>query len=117
MSFGHSGQSAAEIYSDIIDLPHHEPKTRMRMPRSNRAASFSPFAALSGYDDAVGVYDSDRENYAGYGGEHRTGKKSEGCQQRVFPVRTRKKESIIIRFVPSEEKLLEHSAVPYRFVR
>ena len=53
MSFGCSGQSAAEIYSDIIDLPHHEPKTRMRMPRSNRAASFSPFAALSGYDDAV----------------------------------------------------------------
>ena len=53
MSFGRSGQSAAEIYSDIIDLPHHEPKTRMRMPRSNRAASFSPFAALSGYDDAV----------------------------------------------------------------
>ena len=72
---------------------------------------------LSGYDDAVGVYDSDRENYARYGGERRTGKKSEGCQQRVFPVRTRKKESIIIRFVPSEEKLLEHSAVPYRFVR
>ena len=53
MSFGSDGQSAAEIYSDIIDLPHHEPKTRMRMPRRNRAASFSPFAALSGYDDAV----------------------------------------------------------------
>lgn len=53
MSFGRSGQSAVEIYSDIIDLPHHEPKTRMRMPRSNRAASFSPFAALSGYDDTV----------------------------------------------------------------
>ena len=34
---------------------------------------------LSGYDDAVGVYDSDRENYARYGGERRTGKKSEGC--------------------------------------
>ena len=34
---------------------------------------------LSGYDDAVGVYDSDRENYARYGGECRTGKKSEGC--------------------------------------
>ena len=31
---------------------------------------------LSGYDDAVGVYDSDRENYARYGGERRTGKKS-----------------------------------------
>ena len=72
---------------------------------------------LSGYDDAVGVYDSDRENYAGYGGEHRTGKKSEGCQQRVFPVRTRKKESIIIRSVPLEEAAKAHSAVPYRFVR
>ena len=53
MSIGNIGQSAAEVYADIIDLPHHEPKTRMRMPRSNRAASFSPFAALSGYDDAV----------------------------------------------------------------
>lgn len=53
MSIGNSGQSAEEVYADIIDLPHHEPKTRMRMPRSNRAASFSPFAALSGYDDAV----------------------------------------------------------------
>ena len=53
MSIVNSGQSAAEVYADIIDLPHHEPKTRMRMPRSNRAASFSPFAALSGYDDAV----------------------------------------------------------------
>ena len=53
MSIGNSGQSAAEVYAYIIDRPHHEPKTRMRMPRSNRAASFSPFAALSGYDDAV----------------------------------------------------------------
>lgn len=53
MSIGNRGQSAAEVYADIIDLPHHEPKTRMRMPRSNRAASFSPFAALAGYDDAV----------------------------------------------------------------
>lgn len=40
-------------YEDIINLPHHEPTTRQRMPRINRAASFSPFAALTGYDDAV----------------------------------------------------------------
>lgn len=53
MSIGNRGQSAAEVYADIIDLPHHEPKTRMRMPRSNWAASFSPFAALAGYDDAA----------------------------------------------------------------
>lgn len=40
-------------YEDIINLPHHELTTRQRMPRINRAASFAPFAALTGYDDAV----------------------------------------------------------------
>lgn len=40
-------------YADIINLPRHELTTRQRMPRINRAASFSPFAALTGYDDQV----------------------------------------------------------------
>ncbi len=40
-------------YEDIINLPHHEPITRQRMPMMNRAASFSPFAALTGYDDKI----------------------------------------------------------------
>lgn len=44
---------AKELYADIINLPHHELTTRQRMPRINRAASFAPFAALTGYDDAV----------------------------------------------------------------
>jgi len=44
---------AEELYSDIIHLPHHELTTRQRMPLINRAASFSPFAALTGYDEAV----------------------------------------------------------------
>lgn len=39
-------------YDDIIDLPRprsaHEP-----MPMSDRAAQFSPFAALTGYDAAI----------------------------------------------------------------
>ena len=42
-----------DSYSDIINLPHHELVTRQRMPRINRAASFAPFAALVGYEDAV----------------------------------------------------------------
>lgn len=42
-----------EIYGDIIDLPHHISETRPRMSRANRAAQFSPFAALTGYDDLV----------------------------------------------------------------
>lgn len=40
-------------YDDIIGLPHHEPTTRPRMAMENRAAQFSPFAALTGYDDAT----------------------------------------------------------------
>lgn len=44
---------AEEQYADIINLPHHELTTHQRMPLINRAASFSPFAALTGYDEAV----------------------------------------------------------------
>ena len=40
-------------YDDIINLPHHELTTRQRMPIATRAASFSPFASLTGYDEAV----------------------------------------------------------------
>lgn len=41
-------------YSDIIGLPHPEPKRHKRMSSSERAAQFSPFAALKGYDDEIG---------------------------------------------------------------
>ena len=40
-------------YDDIINLPHPEPTTRLRMAMENRAAQFSPFAALTGYDAAT----------------------------------------------------------------
>ncbi len=42
-----------DSYRDIIDLPHHVSPTRRRMPLRDRAAQFAPFAALTGYDDAV----------------------------------------------------------------
>lgn len=37
-------------YDDIIHLPHHVSKKHPPMPAISRAAQFSPFAALSGYD-------------------------------------------------------------------
>ena len=40
-------------YDDIINLPHHVSAQRPHMPMADRAAQFSPFAALSGYGDAV----------------------------------------------------------------
>ena len=40
-------------YDDIINLPHHVSPTRPQMSMIDRAAQFSPFSALSGYDDAI----------------------------------------------------------------
>lgn len=42
-----------DSYSDIINLPHHVSATHPHMPDIDRAAQFSPFAALTGYEDAV----------------------------------------------------------------
>ena len=40
-------------YADIIDLPHHVSQRHPQMPMKKRAAQFSPFAALTGYEDAI----------------------------------------------------------------
>lgn len=40
-------------YDDIINLPHYTSSKRPRMAMIDRAAQFSPFAALTGYDAAV----------------------------------------------------------------
>lgn len=40
-------------YQDIIHLSHHVSATRPQMDLIDRAAQFSPFAALTGYDAAI----------------------------------------------------------------
>ena len=40
-------------YDDILHMPHHVSAKHPRMDAIDRAAQFSPFAALTGYDDAV----------------------------------------------------------------
>lgn len=40
-------------YDDIINLPHPEPAGHPRMSVSDRAAQFSPFAALTGHEAAI----------------------------------------------------------------
>ena len=50
----HSNDEDARIvYADIIDMPHWTSPTRKHMSLYDRAAQFSPFAALSGYDEMV----------------------------------------------------------------
>lgn len=40
-------------YDDMLHLPHHTSERHPRMSLTDRAAQFSPFAALTGYDAAV----------------------------------------------------------------
>ncbi len=40
-------------YDDIINLPRHVSKTHPHMSLADRAAQFSPFAALTGYEEAI----------------------------------------------------------------
>ena len=40
-------------YDDIINLPHPVSKNHPQMPMASRAAQFAPFAALTGYGEAI----------------------------------------------------------------
>lgn len=40
-------------YEDMLHLPHPVPTAHPRMPLQDRAAQFSPFAALTGYEAAL----------------------------------------------------------------
>lgn len=40
-------------YDDIINMPHYTSPKRAKMSMEDRAAQFSPFAALTGYGDVI----------------------------------------------------------------
>lgn len=46
-------QNPRDNYNDIINLPHHVSSRHPQMPLRDRAAQFSPFAALTGYGDVI----------------------------------------------------------------
>lgn len=43
----------SQKYDDIINLPHPTSKKHPRMSLHDRAAQFSPFAALTGHEEAI----------------------------------------------------------------
>lgn len=53
MSRERAMSEAEDKYADIINLPHHVSKHREPMSMADRAAQFSPFAALTGHDAAI----------------------------------------------------------------
>ena len=42
-----------DVYEDIINLPHHVSERHPQMPMAERAAQFSPFAALTGFGAVI----------------------------------------------------------------
>lgn len=40
-------------YADIINMKHHQSTTHPHMSSYDRAAQFSPFAALTGHEEAI----------------------------------------------------------------
>ena len=40
-------------YADMLALPHHQAENRPHMSMHDRAAQFSPFAALTGFDGVI----------------------------------------------------------------
>ena len=51
-----SGRRTPEMngqYDDIMNLPYHKSLKYPHMTREDRAAQFSPFAALKGFDEEI----------------------------------------------------------------
>lgn len=59
-------------YDDIIDLPHHVSQKHPQMSALNRAAQFSPFAALTGHGAAIEETARLAEEVVESGGELKT---------------------------------------------
>ena len=49
-------------YDDIINMPHHVSKKHPQMSLYARSAQFAPFAALTGYEEAVKETARETEN-------------------------------------------------------
>ncbi len=78
-------------YDDIINLPHHVSETRAHMPMLDRAAQFSPFAALTGYDAELELDETQKEHIS----------------EQLFELQERvseQPEATVVYFVPDEKK-------------
>lgn len=93
-----SGQS----YDDIINLPHHVSPTRPKMSMANRAAQFSPFAALSGYDAAIAETARQTDRYV-EPEEERAAQLNEQLQ-RLAELPEAGKTATVTYFVPDKRK-------------
>ena len=89
-------------YDDLLYKPHYVSKTRKQMSQYDRAAQFAPFAALTGYGEAI--------NETGRIVEKRkelTEEEKDLISSKLFQINERIKEKIevtIIHFVVDKKK-------------
>lgn len=89
-------------YDDIIDLPHHVSTRHPQMSPMDRAAQFSPFAALTGHDAAI----KEMARLTEERGELDESRKEE-LNERLWLIRERlseRPEITFIYFKPDEKK-------------
>ena len=89
-------------YEDILHLPRHVSEVHPRMPAAQRAAQFSPFAALTGYGDAIAETGRLTEARAELGEDEKA-----RLDERLRLLREclpQRPEAVITHFVPDEKK-------------
>ena len=90
-------------YEDIINLPHHVSPKRSPMSMQDRAAQFSPFAALTGFEDAIVETGRITDTKIELGDELR--ELLDRKQHRLQNVIADRPEITVIYFVPDEKKV------------
>lgn len=86
-------------YDDIINLEHHRSEKHPPMPEGDRAAQFAPFAALTGYSDAISESARMTENWT-----ELTEEEAQELDRRLKILAGSGEEAGIVRFVPDARK-------------
>lgn len=86
-------------YDDIMDLPHHRSEKHPPMPEADRAAQFAPFAALTGYGDAIDETARLTESW-----NEPTEEEKREMGEKLKTLARNGEETEIIRFVPDTRK-------------
>lgn len=86
-------------YDDIINLEHHRSEKHPPIPEGDRAAQFAPFAALTGYSDAISESARMTENWT-----ELTEEEAQELDRRLKILAGSGEEAGIVRFVPDARK-------------
>ena len=89
-------------YDDIINLPHHVSAKHPQMGLLDRAAQFSPFAALTGHEDSIRETARRTEEFLELEED-----KKEQLDEKIHVLQEnlwKKPEIIVTYFVPDEKK-------------